>query len=91
MYGLVYMLVGEGQAQQWIKTAEWENSERYQDYNHETIPLACYIIGIGKSLTSSGRSEGFPKSAEWNKIPACSQKSDEAVHDYYDCLQIVFN
>lgn len=29
LYGLVYMLVGEGQAQQWIKTAEWENSERY--------------------------------------------------------------
>lgn len=28
LYELVYMLVGEGQDQHWMKTAEWENPER---------------------------------------------------------------
>lgn len=31
----------------------------------------------------------FPKSVDWNKIQASSQKSDETIHDYYNRLQIV--
>lgn len=33
----------------------------------------------------------FPKAIYWNKIQACTQKSDEPVYDYYNQLQIVFN
>ena len=31
----------------------------------------------------------FPKPVDWNKIHACTQKSDNPVHDYYNQLQIV--
>ena len=26
----------------------------------------------------------FPKTVDWNKIQACTQKSDEHVHNYYN-------
>ena len=32
----------------------------------------------------------FPKSVAGNKIQACTQKSDEPVHEYYNGLQIIF-
>ena len=31
----------------------------------------------------------FPKPADWNRIQACTQKSDDPIHDYYNQLQIV--
>lgn len=31
-----------------------------------------------------------PKPADWNKIQAHTQKSDETVHDYYNQLHIIF-
>ena len=32
----------------------------------------------------------FPKPVDWNKIQACTQKSGESAHGYYNQLQIVF-
>lgn len=32
----------------------------------------------------------FPKSVDWNKIQAYTQKPVESIHDYYNRLQIVF-
>lgn len=32
----------------------------------------------------------FPKSVNWNKIRACTQKPNEPVHDYYNLLLIFF-
>lgn len=31
----------------------------------------------------------FPKPVDWNRIQACTQKSDDPIHDYYNQLQIV--
>lgn len=39
-------------------------------------------------MTSSSKT--FPKSFDWNKIQACTQKSDESVHEYYNWFQIIF-
>ena len=34
-------------------------------------------------------SMAFPKPVDWNRIQACTQKSDDPIHDYYNQLQIV--
>ena len=33
--------------------------------------------------------KAFPNPVDWNKIQACTWKSDEYVYDYYNQLQIV--
>lgn len=68
LYELLYVLVGE-------------RSLGLQPGDYHAADL---LYKEGWEITDFVRkSWAFPKSADWDKIHACSQKSDEAAHDCY--------
>lgn len=71
---LVLALVGEGQAHNWMKTANWENPERSIKLQLGDQPAdllydqACVITTqLPGSIPSA-----FPKPVDWNKTQALS-------------------
>ena len=82
------MLVREGQAQHWMKTANWENPERSPGLQRSLGDLPIDLLydqsqAIARQLHLA-IPRAFPKPVEWNKIQTCTQTPDEPVHDCYN-------
>ena len=79
-------------AHYWMKTANWKNPKRFlklQTGNQPTTLLYYQAWAIATGLHWA-IPRAFPKPVDWNRIQACTQKSDETVHDCYSWLQIIF-
>lgn len=85
------MLVGEGQAQHWMKSVNWERLEKSLEFQIIQPPLLLYdqACAIARRLHLA-IPRAFPKSVDWNKIQACTQKPAKSVHDYHSRLHSVF-
>ena len=51
---------------------------RLYDHTSAIMRKFCQVISMA-----------FSKPVDWNRIQACTQKSDNPIHDYYNQLQIV--
>lgn len=77
------MLVGEGQAQHWMKTTNWENSERSLELQLGDQPanlLYDQTWTIARQLHQA-IPRVFPKLVDRNKTQGCKQKPNKPVHD----------
>ena len=86
LYQWVHMLIGGSQDKYWVKLAWWQHPEKdlwKGDPNFWQDPR------ILAEKLHQATSVAFSKPIGGNKIQACTQKSDEPVHDYYNWLQIV--
>lgn len=70
-----------------MKLAQWEHPE--MDLEKQTHNFWQNAKTFARDLHQA-ITVVFPKTVDWNKIQACSQKSDEPVNDYYNQRQIVF-
>ena len=66
-----------------MKTTNWENAETSLELKSGDQPANLHTSRLehllGDFITFP---RAFPELANWNKIPACKQKSDESVHDF---------
>ena len=86
------MLVSEDQVQHWMKTVSRGKPERsleVQPWDQPTNLLYDQAQAINKWLHWA-IPRAFPKPVDWNKIQACTQKSDEPVYDSYNRFHIIF-
>ena len=73
------MLLGEGQAQHYMKTTNWESPERSLELQLGDQPPSLLYIqaqAIARQLHQA-IPRASPKSINWNKTQACTQKSDD--------------
>ena len=78
LYQLLYMLVSEDQTQHWMTTANWESPERSLELQLGDQPTNL-VYNQPWAITRWCHwtiPRAFPKPAPWNKIQACTQKSD---------------
>ena len=85
------MLVCEGQAQPWMKTANWDDPEKSLELRpgDKEIPAASLhdqAWGIARWLHLA-IPRAFPKPVDWNKIQAFTENPSEPMDDYYSQLQ----
>lgn len=80
------MLVGEGQPQHWMAKAGRNNC--LTDIQHNMPPNRGNAQERANHLYED-IPLAFPKPLEQNRIQAGTQKEGEAVHDYYNRLEIV--
>ena len=85
------MLVGEDQAQHWMKTANCGNPERFLELHPGGQPADLLYDG---SQVIPGRlhqaiPRAFPKPGDWSKRQACARKPDEHVCDYYNDFRLL--
>ena len=69
-----------------MKSAHWENPEsslELQPGDQSANVLYNQVWAIARQLHQAVP-RTFPKPIDWNKIQACTQKSDESVHVYYN-------
>ena len=74
-----------------MKTVNWENPERSLELQPGDQPanslydlLTYYVIRLDRAILRA-----FPKPVDWNKIQACTPKSDKSLRDHYSQLQII--
>lgn len=87
LYQWVHMLIGGSQDKYWVKLAWWQHPEKdlwKGDPNFWQDPR------ILAEKLHQATSVAFSKPIGGNKIQACTEKSDEPVHDYYDQHCVVF-
>lgn len=74
LHQLIHLLISEGQAQHWVKTADWESLETCSGLQSEQsgILLCDQVQKIAKQLHQV-IPRAFPKPVDQNKIQACTQ------------------
>lgn len=84
---LVHMLVDENQAQHWLETAHWAHLEPKSKWQTEQSWEQAQHLAISLHRAVP---KAFPRRADWTKIDACTQKTNESVYDFYNRFKHVF-